>query len=285
MPIERFKKFLSKLEKTDDGHVIIKEPIHFKMMIKTLLKKTPEGHVIIGQPIHFRSQKDDLKEDFSSTKRTEYLADHENIPKNLPEKIADQPTYKWEKHHTELSDRLASRHHPDDDEKKYLHHYTKEAGKPSRALNKALVNGSELTDVQKKMHSAILNNVRPAKEEFHLYSGTQHDFGEMAKHSKDGILHSPAHISATHNPNVALSYAKPPSENETGHVVHVHVQPGDNILHLSGLSKYKTEHETVLPAGTKLKYSHTTYHKDVDNTGLADKTLHVNVHHFTVHRE
>jgi hypothetical protein len=68
-------------------------------------------------------------------------------------------------------------------------------------------------------------------------------------------------------------------ENHTPiHLNHIEIKPKDKILHVSHLSHFDHEHESVIPAGTKLKYSHSTKHQDGMN-----KNVHV--HHFTIHSQ
>ena len=126
-----------------------------------------------------------------------------------------------------------------------------------------------------------MKHVKSSEHEFHLMSGTKHDFGEMAKQSKDGILHSPAHISATHHQKIAkhFSYIANSHKNLL-HAVQIHVKPHDKILHVSRLPhSMKAEHETIIPAGTKLKYSHSTHEKhDLNNTPIK-------VDHFEIHSQ
>jgi hypothetical protein len=145
-------------------------------------------------------------------------------------------------------------------------------------LNKDLIeHGEPKRLIDKRMHEAIMNNASPAKREFHLYSGTKVDFGKLAKQSNDGILYSPAHISASSALDVAENHIRKIHDN-IHHIVHIHVQKGDPYLHISHLSRYEDEHETVIPSGTKLKYSHSEKRKRQTREG----PMNFHMHHFTI---
>ena len=164
------------------------------------------------------------------------------------------------------------------DDRKNLNLYTK----LSSGLNGNLLSGKPLNPTQKNIHGAILRHAKPTGVDFDVYSGTGNkNFAELAKKSKDGILHSPAHISATHAKHVADEFAFNVSKER--HMIKIAVHHKDPVLHVSRLSHYQDEHETIIPAGTKLKYSHS-------EEGTFDKRhlfggKPVQIHHFTIHRE
>jgi hypothetical protein len=154
----------------------------------------------------------------------------------------------------------------------------------SRQLNKDLIeHGEPKRAIDHKIHEAIVNNISPAKRDFHVYSGTRANLGDLAKQSKDMILHSAAHISASSCPNVAKEHIERIHENSTAvhHIAHIHVQKGNPYLHVSEYSKYPEEYETIIPVGTKLKFSHTTYHRANASTPRK-KPIDFHVHHFTI---
>lgn len=150
----------------------------------------------------------------------------------------------------------------------------------SAHINKPLIRGEQINPEHIHMHEAIMDNAAPAKHEVHLWSGTGADFGELAKKSKDGILHSPAHISATHDAKVARNFANDKYDTRKIHVVHIHVKPHDKVLHVSKHSHHEFEFETIIPAGTKLKYHGSTDHGQDDGM-----TRRLHEHHFTIHSQ
>lgn len=262
--MKSLKQFIkTKLKKTPEGHVIIQEPLHFKDFGNTA---KPIKILSITDPIHF---KDIVKED-----------SEKEILDDLPGHEPHSMSYKLRQNHDDIN--LIHRAH--------IKHYTGEHPTNnvpnSRELNRNLAKGASLSHEEEKMHHAIIHNVKPAGSEVHLYSGSRHDFSKMAKNSKDHILHSPAHISATHDKQTAYEFAyngmvrnKDPSSDEKIplHINHIHVHPDDKILHASGMSKIPEEHESIIPAGTKLKYHHTTNHTVSKNK--------IHVHHFTIHSQ
>ena len=154
----------------------------------------------------------------------------------------------------------------------------------SAVLNKSLMSGSKLGERAQLVHDTIKKHAKPAGMEVHLYSGTgPTDFSALAKKSKDGILHSPAHISASHDKHVADEFAFHGDRTKGKHMIKIHVQPHDKILHISKLSQFPEEKETIIPAGTKLKYSHT------EDGHIGDKHLAagkpIKIHHFTIHSQ
>lgn len=264
----RFKDF-KQFKKTKEGHIILDEPIHFKNEMASF-RKTKEGHIILDEPL---GQKSKLKESEEHTDETHAAAEYNK------------------KHHgsnSDLSDKLhkATASHMSDEDKGHIHAFTGQDHRdPERNgsyyLNKKLVRGEEPTGHFKHMHDTIMKHAKAAGHEHHVFSGTSRDLGSLARHSKDGIIHTAAHTSATHALHIARQFADnkfaDSHHNETRHMVHIHVKPHDKVLHTSKHSEYAAEHETVIPAGTKLKYSHSSdHHNDGD---------HYRVHHFTIHSQ
>ena len=279
-----FKNFFG-LRKTKEGHVILDEPIHFKNNEPTF-KKTKEGHIILDEPIHFKDATDHIKE-----KLKEDASDNKD---HLKTAILDNAV----KHGSD--DSLSSKLHKatandlDDESKKRIKRYTgtsKDGDHTgSYSLNKKLSKGGKPRGDDLKMHRAIVDHAKPSGHEFHTFSGTSRDFSEIAKNSKDGIIHSPAHISVTHSPEVAKDFAdqkyfakdKGVDVDSRRHLIHIHVKPHDKILHVSRHSEHSSEHETIIPAGTKLKYHHSSDHEG-GGSGRFKKTYRV--HHFTIHSQ
>jgi hypothetical protein len=126
--------------------------------------------------------------------------------------------------------------------------------------------------------SKLANN--PIGHRVHLYSGVSFDPKEAVEKSKDKILHLPAHISASHSVNVSKDFAarRNYDTRTRGNIIHIDAKASDKGFHVGHHSQYPEEHETIIPAGTKLKYSHTTDHKD-------DEYKDYSVHHFTIHSQ
>lgn len=267
----KFKQYAA-YPRTKDGHIILNEPIHFRMGLPAL-KKTKEGHVIIDEPITFKHVKKSVAESVEHDKADaahEYNKKHHGKVGDLSDKLHD-----------------ATAHTLDDKESEHIKRYTgddehDDSQTGSSRLNRKLIHGQELTHSEKNMHNTIMKHAKASGHEFHTFSGTTRDFEHLAKHTKDGIFHSPAHISTTHSLNGARHFAdnKHVDGGEEGekHLMHIHVKPHDKVLHVSGHSQYSHEHETIIPAGTKLKYHGSSMH---DN-GLGDK---YKAHHFTIHSQ
>ena len=119
------------------------------------------------------------------------------------------------------------------------------------------------------VHHTILKHAKPLGKKMTLYHGSSHDFGEAAKSSKKGIIHSPAHLSTSHDHNVSKGFGE--------HIVAIHASEKDKAVHLDGENaahSHASEKETVIPAGTKLK--HIKSHKTSDG---------YTIHHFKIHSQ
>jgi hypothetical protein len=287
-----FKKF-SEFKRTKEGHIILDEPIHFKDG-KLSQVKTKDGYIILDEPIHFKDgklsfRKNEVKEE-TEGKPAEHELDHVQT--------AEQDNLNKHGSHLDLSNKLhdATMKNISIRDHKNLEKFTDQdkydpAYNGSYRLNKALIAGKLKDEEHRDMHDSIMNNAKPSGHEFHLFSGVSRNYGAIAKKSKNHIVHAPAHTSATHSLVTAREFShnkasaamasgdKPgtlglPKEN---HMIHIHVKPHDKILHISRISAYEDEHETVIPAGTNLKYSHSSKH---NHNGKE-----YNVHHFTIHSQ
>lgn len=272
--MKTFKDFAYK--KTKEGHLILQDPIHFKMGTSSI-RKTKEGYVIIDEPLTIHSTKQ-IKESLQAAH--EYNVEHHSDTHKLSDKL-----------HKATADDLS------DDDHDHIFNYTKSVDgdddtvNGSTRLNLNLVNGTELSHRGQKMHSAIKRNSKASGHEFHLFSGTSRDFEHLNKHTKDGIFHSPAHISATHHVNTATEFAKTKHNRSRAelrmgkgefldhHLIHIHVKPHDKVLHVSKHSDSRLEHETIIPSGANLKYSHSSRADDYHLDGK------FKVHHFTIHSQ
>ncbi len=173
-----------------------------------------------------------------------------------------------------------------DHEKHLVKRYTRQTSNGNTGslfLNKNLVKGVPLEKLVKgdqETHKMIMKHAKPSGHEVYLFSGTSRNFEALNKHTKDNIFHFPAHTSLTHHIRVATEFAsQKASDNdlEHAHMIYVHVKPHDKILHVSRISDIPTEYETILPAGTKLKYHGTSNHNQNGDD--------FKVHHFTVHSQ
>lgn len=224
-------------------------------------EKTLDGYKVIQDIIHFRK----------------YPGLSENVHKSYknPQKLSDE---NGEGDHEKLSEKLSAATLKDTD-KESLNHFKRyssgnaRSGNRSASLNKALIKNKPLSNADQKIHDSIMKHAKPSGHEFHTFSGVSTDFGKLAKESKDHILHSPAHISTSHSVEEAQHFSEKHSDGFYHHI-HIHIKPHDKILHISSVSEKPHEHETIIPAGTKLKYHGTTKHDDIDK-----------FHHFTIHHD
>lgn len=214
---------------------------------KEFIKDAFPVYKIIPFPIHFKDQGDD------DSKKKDLKEEDLNL-------LADQ-------HYSKISQKLhdATASNLSGHDINHIKDYTNS----SRRLNNRLIHGFHPLQ-ETGVHDTITKHAKPSGHSVTLYSGTRGvDFSKLAKQSKDNILHSPAHISATHRHEVATDFSN-------GHMIAIHVKPEDKILHVSHHSAMgKHEAETIIPAGTKLQYSHSTPQEHTLNK----------LHHFTIHSQ
>lgn len=179
-----------------------------------------------------------------------------------------------------------------------------------KADNKKLApyRASNVIGQDKNAADHLKTAAKPLGHEVHLYSGVHPSFVQAIKHAKkhtDGVVHSPAHISTTHDVHTAAGFAihsghanehvRPLNKNTdtqyvgktTKHMIHVHAKASDKGIHMSGVegNKHAAEAETVLPPGTYLKYSHTTHHYHTLPDQGDDDHHRIDVHHCTIHKQ
>lgn len=212
---------------------------------------------------------------------THIYRDHKNVPHLENEHDAKK-----------LSNRLviASDQHYDDHGQEgdhdHLSHYTRlhkddetnQEYNGSHKINRKLIDGQKLDDHERSVHEAIHRTAHPVGDHIHFYSGVGFDPQKMAEHSADKILHSPAHLSVTHHLPTAVGFASRDYNSKYRHLIHIHAKPEDKVSHVSHISEFDSEHESILPSGAKLKYSHTTDH-------IASHGDNFKVHHFTIHSQ
>jgi hypothetical protein len=267
-----------------------------------------KGEAIPDAPIHFKKIASDKKKVKVKNEIKEALTHVEELPGQHklhqtpnPHKPGSDAHYKeigkrmsaQAEHHQKISDTLHSKQTPPTKvEKKHLSDYTEGeegSGTHSYNLNQVLIHNHKkgnppttgMTGHEKALHHTMTKlTSKPLGHEVHLYSGVGFNPKAAAKKSKEGVIHLPAHISMSHHSEIATGFANinHDLENTGRHVIHVHAKASDKGYHIGKYSNAHAEHETVLPAGTKLKYSHSTAHKD-------DEGNKINIHHFTVHSQ
>jgi len=183
--------------------------------------------------------------------------DHEELHKSLNKAM--------QLHKAPVTDRLALMRYTD---------HNKRAGEPtSTRLNRSLASGTEIHPHDKEMHDAIMKHAKPSDHHYSVYSGTNID---AAKVHKAGEVHaSKANISASHDVSMAIDHANKNKKGDVAHINHIEVKPHDKVLFMGRVSKHPMEHETVIPHGTKLKYTHTTHHSDHEGNPI-------DIHHHTI---
>lgn len=191
------------------------------------------------------------------------------------------------------SDKIASLHQkPQGEHLNLLNHYTKTYDEEnyddefsgSKSLNHSLASHKGLTDHDRAIHQSILQHVRPAGHEFHLFSGVPHNFKKYTMsyggtgNENGGRIYFPAHTSTSLDPHIASGFAfnhQPLFARHHGlHMLHIHVKPHNFVLPTRHFSEVPEEHEVIIPAGVTMKHNGTTV------GSLRSNPLHV--HHFTI---
>jgi len=85
------------------------------------------------------------------------------------------------------------------------------------------------------------------------FSGVSFNPDEYFKHSD--IIHSPAFISSSLSKKTAMFYSKLKSTRSIydRHILQFHLEPGDRASHISPLSSFKSECETIIDKGLNIK--------------------------------
>ena len=203
------------------------------------------------------------------------LADHaashnkEDHGEHLKKHSADLHKDKHEAsavHHFKNSSININHNLVDDHKGKRSHGYARHIAQMHKKKGKPHEEDHHASDAH--AHQTILKHAKPLGKKITLYHGTEHDFGKAAKKSKGGVIHSPAHLSTSHDHKVSKGFGK--------HVVAIHAGKKDKAVHLDGKGDHSHSHEkeTVVPAGTKLK--HIKSHKTSDG---------YTIHHFKVHHQ
>ena len=178
-----------------------------------------------------------------------------------------------------VSDRANLKHYTKGDDDKEESYCT--------AMNKSLNQGEPLHGRDILVHDTIMKNAKSSGEELHLFSGVHQDFKKLATKTHGNTFFMPAHTSMTHNKNTALEFSSEKSTRfstdlkKIHHIMHIHIKPTDKLLHVSKLSQHPTEHETILPAKTHLKYHGTDTYK----VKILNNPAMLNMHHFTIERQ
>jgi len=276
--MKNFKLFI--LESKEKTYRVIPTPIHFKIVPK---KRTVyENSLYEMQLPHL----DDLPGQVRLGMKRPAYNDYNGHDKL---RLSDQGR-KYKFHHIGLSRDLHNvQEKPTRTQRNHIRKYSSgEAGgdmsSVSGKITKKLIDNHKngkaptegMTQSEKNIHETIssLSN-KPIGKEVHLYSGVGFNPAELANKSKDKVIHSPAHISATHEVETARSFTE---NHDEKHIMHIHMQPHDKGFHVGSHSENDHEYETIVPANTKLKYINTTQHTDDDGNIY-------HVHHFSVHSQ
>lgn len=129
---------------------------------------------------------------------------------------------------------------------------------------------SHETNVE-KLDKAVGRN--ELKQPLHVYTGISTDPRPViAKH--EGIYHIPAYSSTSIKPEVARNFAAQQTathpelerslkkEGMQGHILHIHLHKGMKGAFVDKETKYKQEHEFLMPRDTSLKITHSTAEED-----------------------
>ena len=230
------------------------EPIHFKMgsdrgtpVTKSNITHSSSGDDYVpDEPVHFKHI-GKLKEARDHDAYNKWLNHNQNSH-------IEHGSYQISK---KLADHVKDNHNLNHNE---IHH-VKNYSNSSRFLNRDLISAhknKENIDSLDSYHHQTIHHLDTATKRhighnMHLYSGLGFDPHHMK--NKNGRVHLPAYTSLTHNKHTADSFAEGSSylHGEDRHVLHLQVKKKDKGLHVSHLSSYEGEHETILPRNTKIK--------------------------------
>jgi len=176
--------------------------------------------------------------------------------------------------HADLLRRLRSHYDFHEDEVPHIKHHTDESFYMNRYLwdkhnnrpNLYKAYGAGIKDLEKDSNK--LNNIlvqHEAPEEFHVYSGVRDPRQRMV----EGILHHPAFLSTSHNPNKAKNFSRQekyenPKEDDK-YVIHtfkIRIPKGSKFgAHISHISEHPNEQEFLMKKGLNLHIHNSTRHE------------------------
>jgi hypothetical protein len=168
------------------------------------------------------------------------------------------------------------------------HHVINYTSSSSYPLNSSLIaHHVHGRPISRKRHEQIKHldtaTNTPINHHLHAYSGVGYNPIKLKNHN--GELDMPAYTSLTHSKEVALHFSEmKPHYDEHGkimnehHILHIHLKPTDKARHVSHLSEFSTEHESILPRRTTLKVHDTpTIYKNDDGNNV--HVWHAHIHH------
>lgn len=228
------------------------EPIHFKMgsdrgtpvTKSNITHSSSDDDYVPDEPVHFRHV----------GKLKEEVRKHEDYEKWLNHNKNSHIGGKSWEISKKLGDHVKTKHNLNNNE---IHH-VKEYSSSSRNLNGQLIHAHKnKSNVDPYYHQSVHHldtaTKRHIDHNMHLYSGL--GFNPHNMKNKNGRVHLPAYTSLTHDKHVADGFAYDAAHRHGGdrHILHLHVKKKNKGLHVSHLSNYDSEHETILPRNTKIK--------------------------------
>jgi hypothetical protein len=228
----------------------------------------------ISEPIHFKHVKG------KNRKKKKPLK--EDVPK-IHDWIKKNDNHELGKTSDEISDKI-KKNGFNNVQQEAINAYTIK----SEDLNKHLINPNPNERGYKREyyehHAEILDSAIDSNRidhKIHVYSGVSFDPEKLK--NKDGLIRSPAFISATHDKAMAHGFAKESDITPTQHILHFHLEPGDPAAHIAHHSNFQgrdSEHETIIKRGAVLKYHSSQY-----IPSSVDMPVAVRIHHVSIHKE
>lgn len=254
---------INESKKNTTGSGIAPSPVHFRHMGHEIDK--PNSGTA-PSAVHFRMGYDSIDKRSKSKRLKSSLKTEETSPIKtedwLRNKHYDNPFNVRTLTKQLLDDaNPISREHSDT-----LANYTGASSGSSAIINKKLIDDyygkkpdPAKEHIQKATQKAINNLDQITKHnrirrQLSVYSGLGFDPSQHV--NSQGHLHMPAFTSATHDKEVAYSFAQMNHKDgltQARHILHIHLMPYDNATHISGHSLSPHEHETILPRNTTLK--------------------------------
>ena len=233
------------------------EPIHFKMghdikpykNTSDVSSNSSDDAYVPDEPVHFKHVSK-LKEESEHKKDIHSWFDH-NQNKHIGH--SSHEISNALEHHLTKNHPLT--HHEEHHAKKYT--------STSSDLNANLIAAHKTKhDVHphkidpyhhQTIHHLDTATKRPIGHHVHLYSGL--GFNPAHMKNKNGHVHLPAYTSMTHDKRKADGFAYDKSYRHEGdkHILHLHMKKSDKGVHVSHISHYSSEHETILPRNTRIK--------------------------------
>ena len=123
----------------------------------------------------------------------------------------------------------------------------------------------------------VNNNIKNISydEPLNVYTGVRH--GDTPNNLKEGnIVHIPAFISSSTNPNIAHEFSTNSRKSKVSHILKIHIPANsDSGAYINEVSRHKDEHEFLIPHNKLLRIGKSYIYNDSDGNHITMHDAHI----------